>query len=81
MTDPSGRLVEFIDNNRMTLALVQGVKGKRLSLLTSADRQTTLAQGRVLLMTPSAVSPEEPRARQTEYMQRCSSAASAWPPR
>lgn len=68
MTDPSGRLVEFIDKNRMNLALVQGVKGKRLSLLTSAARQTALPQSRVLLMTPSEVSLEDPRERQTEYM-------------
>ncbi|MFH1057527.1 MAG: RNB domain-containing ribonuclease [Pseudomonadota bacterium] len=70
MTDPVGHLVEFIDKNRIALGLVLSNKKGRLGLWTAQDRQVALPQGRVLLMTPAAVSPEAPRAIQVEYMQK-----------
>ncbi len=68
MPDPVGHLVEFIDKNRMILALVQGAKKTRLNLLTSQDKQIALPQGRVLLMAPAAISPERPRSALAEYL-------------
>lgn len=70
MTDPTGHLVEFIDKNRIVLGLVNSNKKGRLGLWTAQDRQEALPQGRVLLMTPAAVSPDRPRAAQVEYMRK-----------
>lgn len=70
MPDPVGHLVEFIDKNRMILALVQGAKKTRLNILTAQDKQLALPLGRVLLMTPAAISPERPRSALAEYLGR-----------
>jgi len=51
MSDPVGQLVEFIDKNRLCLAFVQSAKKTKLNVLTSADKELSLPQGRVLLMT------------------------------
>lgn len=52
MSDPVGQLVEFIDKNRISIGLVQSAKKTKLNILTSADKELSLPQGRVLLMTP-----------------------------
>lgn len=68
MSDPTGKLVEFIDKNRVNLALVQAVNKGRLNLLTAAGREAALASSRALLFTSSKVPPGKPRADQMEFM-------------
>ena len=68
MSDPTGKLVEFIDKNRVNLALVQAVNKGRLNLLTPAGREAALAAGRVLLFTNSRLPPGKPRADQMDFM-------------
>jgi exoribonuclease-2 len=70
MTDPTGHLVEFIDKSRIVLGLVNSNKKGRLGLWTAQDRQEALPQGRILFMTPAALSPDRPRAAQVEYMRK-----------
>jgi exoribonuclease-2 len=68
MGDPTGHLVEFIDKNRMVLALVQNVNKSKLQVLTFLDKQVALNQNRALLITPASVPPDRPRESQVEYM-------------
>ncbi|MFH1034766.1 MAG: ribonuclease catalytic domain-containing protein [Pseudomonadota bacterium] len=70
MTDPTGHLVEFIDKNRIILGLVNSNKKGRLGLWTAQDRQEALPQGRILLQSPAALSPDRPRAAQVDYMRK-----------
>ncbi len=70
MTDPVGYLVEFIENNRVMLALVEAAKKNKLTLLTSTDKQMSISKNRVLLMCPAGVSPSDPRDVKVGYMRK-----------
>ncbi len=67
--DPVGHLVEYIEKNRVNLALVQSARKRRLGILTAGDRQAALPLGRVLLMTPAAIDPQRPRQAIAAYLQ------------
>jgi len=67
--NPLGQLAEYIEKNRMHLALVQGENKGKLALITAADRQAALPAKRVLLFTPSAMDPERPRQAIVDYLQ------------
>jgi len=66
--DPVGHLAEFIEKNRITLAMVQTAKKSRWGVLTAADRQMALPAGRVLHLSPAAISPERPRQALADYL-------------
>ncbi len=66
--DPIGHLVEFIDKNRIILGLVQKVRGSRLAILSSQDKQMALPLGRCLLISPAAMDPSRPRHALTAYL-------------
>ncbi len=66
--DPVGHLVEFIEKNRVILAMVQAAKKSRWGILTAADRQMALPAGRALFLSPAAISPERPRQAVVEYL-------------
>ncbi|CAO0820937.1 exoribonuclease II [Desulfarculales bacterium] len=69
MTDPTGHFVEFIDKNRIILGFVAPTRRVAWGW-TAQDRQAALPLGRLLLMTPAALSPDQPRAAQVEYMRK-----------
>ena len=70
MTDFTGHLVEFIDKNRMILAVAHsGAKG-RLQVLTASDKQMALSRNRALLISNPGISTTQPRQTQVEYMQQ-----------
>ncbi len=69
MSDPVGQLVEFIDKNRINIGLVQSAKKTKLNILTSADKELSLPQGRVLLMTSGGGASGGNRQAQVEALQ------------
>jgi exoribonuclease-2 len=66
--DPIGHLVEFIEKNRVILAMVQSAKKNRWGVLTAADRQMALPAGRSLHISPAAISHDRPRQALVEYL-------------
>jgi exoribonuclease-2 len=66
--DPIGHLVEFIEKNRVILAMVQTAKKNRWGVLTAADRQMALPAGRSLHVSPAAISHDRPRQALVEYL-------------
>ncbi|MCB2186188.1 MAG: RNB domain-containing ribonuclease [Deltaproteobacteria bacterium] len=70
MLDPTGHLVEFIDKNRINLGVVQVAKTSRLNVLSAADREVALSQGRVLLFTPPTAALKGPRHALVGEMRR-----------
>ncbi len=68
MTDLTGYLVEFIDKNRMVLALTHSGNKVRLQILTSNDKQVALNRNRALLNSRSSISTTDPRQNQVDYM-------------
>ena len=69
MNDLTGHLVEFIDKNRMVLALTHSGNKSRLQILTASDKQVALNRNRALLVSRAAVSPTDSRQTQVDYMQ------------
>jgi len=66
--DPVGHLVEFIEKNRIMLAMVQSAKKSRWGVLTASDRQMALPAGRALHISPGSISPERPRQDLAAYL-------------
>ena len=66
--DPVGYIAEYIEKNRLVLAMVQTNKKGRLGVLTSGDRQAALPQNRALLFTPAAIGPDRPRDALVAYL-------------
>jgi exoribonuclease-2 len=66
--DPVGHLVEFIEKNRIVLAMVQSAKKSRWGVLTASDRQMALPAGRALHISAGAISPERPRQDLAAYL-------------
>lgn len=66
--DPVGHLVEFIEKNRIILAMVQSAKKNRWGVLTLADRQMALPASRSLHISSAAISSDRPRQALVEYL-------------
>ncbi|MDR1396738.1 MAG: RNB domain-containing ribonuclease [Desulfarculales bacterium] len=64
----AGYLIEFIDKNQITVAVVQSARKGRLAILTWQDKQMVLPENRVLWYGNSNLNPAAPRSQLASFL-------------